>query len=441
MQTPEEKQFSSTWETSAFFAELFQYTHRSDLVEHACDQIREMTGAATVAYVEHSESEKGCKPVAVNPSRRFELLNKHYEKTHRSRLCPFHHPQPFPLTIEKATDDPAALEVYESLQAKTILRVPIQLSNDKFGSLIIIDLPEEYLINEALDIMRPISSCLCLAIQKAIAVEQLEMKKTHLQEEVELKNLELMEKNRHLQEIILDLELEKSRAEEANRTKSEFLAIMSHELRTPLNPIIGISDILLSKETDDQKIECLNLINDAGSQLLELITDILDFTQIEAGKLSIQPKEIGIRDLIKSVVSTFEGKVITLTTKIDLYLDPDLPETVFLDPLRLRQIAVNLISNAIKFTPEGLIYISLKKDGDNIVLSVKDTGIGIPEDKMATIWEPFRQVDSSISRKHGGSGLGLAIVYKLSRLMSGSVHLESEVGKGTTTTVTLPARL
>lgn len=441
MTNPAENQFNFKLESSPFFAGLFQHSQCRELVEHACQKIREMTNAHVVAYIEHSDFKNGCKPLVVNPLSRAPAINQHYENAGQSRLCPFHFPEPFPSTVELAKSDPLAKSVYDALEARNILRIPIQIKGDSYGAILIIDLQENSLIEEVAAIMKPISSCLCLAMQKATALEELEHKKTDLQAEVEQKNLELVEKNRELQRAILELEQEKFRAEEANRTKSEFLAIMSHELRTPLNPIIGISDILLSKETDDQKIECLNLINNAGSQLLELITDILDFTQIEAGKLSIHPKKIGIRKFMDNVIATFEGKVLSLTTSLELDVDPDVAETVVLDPLRLRQIGINLISNAIKFTPEGKVQVELRQEGDILVLTVKDTGIGIPDEKLKTIWEPFKQVDSSISRKQSGSGLGLAIVYKLTKLMNGEVNLESEVGKGTTITVSLPVAL
>src|SRR5574341_37630 len=228
---------------------------------------------------------------------------------------------------------------------------------------------------------------------------------------------------------------------EVDRLKNEFLANMSHELRTPLNSIIGYSELLiddLSGKLDEMSIEDLKAIHSSGHHLLAIINDILDLAKIEAGRLQLNLEEIGLPDLIPAVV---EMSRVQLKDKpavdLRLELEDGLP-TVKADVVRLRQIVWNLLSNAIKFTEKGHVRVITWRDGQYVYLSVEDTGIGIPEQYHRTIFDQFRQVDGSATRKAGGTGLGLTISRELVHLHGGDLWVESQVGMGSTFTVKLP---
>ncbi len=230
------------------------------------------------------------------------------------------------------------------------------------------------------------------------------------------------------------------RLREMDRLKSQFLANMSHELRTPLNSIIGFSRVIL-KGIDgpltDMQRQDLEAIHGSGQHLLGLINDILDISKIEAGKMELAFEEVDLRAIIKGVMSTaiglVKGRPIDLVQKVS----DDLP-TVWADPVRSRQILLNLVSNASKFTEKGSITVEAVADARFVRVSVRDTGIGIPQEKLDTIFEAFTQVDASTTRKYGGTGLGLAIARRFVELHGGEIWVESEVGVGTTFSFTLP---
>lgn len=229
------------------------------------------------------------------------------------------------------------------------------------------------------------------------------------------------------------------KATEAQRLKSEFLSNMSHELRTPLTSIIAYTDIL-SRDYDkfnERQQKSVDRIKISSQHLLNLINDILDLSKIEAGMMNIQKNEVDIDSLLLSAASTFELQ--TQQKGLQLVLEDSSEKIVFkTDEIRVKQIVINLISNALKFTEKGGIYISVETDSDKVYIGIRDTGIGIPEDAKELIFESFRQVDGSASRKAGGTGLGLAISQKLATLLGGSLTLESQVGSGSKFTLILP---
>lgn len=233
------------------------------------------------------------------------------------------------------------------------------------------------------------------------------------------------------------------RAQEANRAKSEFLAVMSHELRTPLNAVMGYTELLMSEVSGpilDAQREQLGRIKANSRHLLELVDDILSFAKLEDGRDEIRAAPIDFREVVKEVSKL----AAPLAEQKDLKLRIDLSDSPcegVSDADKVRQILLNLVSNAIKFTEDGEVLIGVSSEHDEVVLYVEDCGIGIPAERLDQIWQPFWQVEQSRTRTAGGTGLGLSVVRRLAELLGGKASVESTVGKGTTFTVRLPIRV
>lgn len=253
-------------------------------------------------------------------------------------------------------------------------------------------------------------------------------------------------KVRQQQKLISRLNISEKNAKEAAHIKENFLANMSHEIRTPLNAILGYANLLQRKNLDEHSKEHIQTIQRSGENLLAIINDVLDLSKIEAGMMRIESAPFSIRGLLQSVETMFQPKAAEKHLRLTAWVQENLPDTLEGDPVRLTQILVNLVGNAIKFTVQGGIDIEVLNygmEGDTVrvTLVIRDTGIGIKPEKLNTIFERFEQAEDSVTRKYGGTGLGLAIVHELVTLQQGSIKAESEEGKGTTFTITIPYKI
>ena len=242
--------------------------------------------------------------------------------------------------------------------------------------------------------------------------------------------------NTDLQELNLAITHEKERAEAATRAKSEFLANMSHEIRTPMNAVKGLVELALATTDEAKRIHYLQKVAYSGGVMLNVINDILDYSKLEAGKLTIESTRFSLGALIDNFIAIISHQAFDKGLNMEVRVGPGVPEYVIGDPFRISQILLNLVSNAIKFTPEGYVIISIditENEGrSELTIEVQDSGIGMDDQQVSRIFESFEQADGSISRGYGGTGLGLSIVKNLVELMGGTIHTTSIPGVGTT---------
>jgi PAS domain S-box-containing protein len=331
-------------------------------------------------------------------------------------ITPLQQNKPF-VSYKREETDEQLLSIFERQKVEASLAIPIFLKEKFWGFVGFDEFKSERQWTEAeFSILRSFASSLSAAIErKQIEVEFVQAKEV---------------------------------AESASRAKSEFLANMSHELRTPMNGIIGFTDLVLTTELQKTQRDYLQNVKKSAYGLLEIINDILDFSKIEAGKLLIDHTMFKLDELIEETIDILTVKGFEKKLEMLYRVDHDIPSQLLGDPVRIRQIMVNLLGNAIKFTKEGEIFVSVRKNGDvywkdekrflNFIIQVKDTGIGIAKEKLQKIFESFTQADNSTTRKYGGTGLGLAISKSLAELMHGYLTVESEPGQGSTFTLHVP---
>ena len=270
---------------------------------------------------------------------------------------------------------------------------------------------------------------------------------THVTDITDRKQAEeaLLSANRQLKEAIVRVETLAEEAQTANRAKSEFLANMSHEIRTPLNGVLGVLQLLQETPRNEEQTEFIACGVKAGKSLTRLINDILDLSKVEAGHLELSTTTFDPSALLNTMIEIHKPEARKKHINLYCTLDKKIPYALQGDDGRIRQILFNLIGNAVKFTEQGEVHVHMGSEPVdtekiNLICSVSDTGIGIPTEQFESVFEPFRQVNGSYTRRFGGTGLGLTIVRRLTDLMGGTVQIESKVGVGTTVRVELPWR-
>ena len=324
--------------------------------------------------------------------------------------------------------DSPFLAAVEEAGVRSLIAVPLKARGALIGVLAVDSHAPHAFREEDQQLLSALADQASIAIENAQLYEQVKRHAEELEAKVEARTRELQEANRRL--------------EDASRHKSEFLANMSHELRTPLNAIIGFTRLVMRRSQEvlaARQYENLEKILISAEHLLGLINDILDLSKIEAGRMEVRPGSVDLAVLVDDCLRTVEPMIRSEHLQVLKDMAADLPP-LWTDRDKLKQILINLLSNAIKFTDAGTVTVSARPENGRMAIAVADTGIGVPPDALELIFEEFRQVDSSSTRKHGGTGLGLSISRHFARLLGGDVSVRSTLGAGSTFTLILPLR-
>jgi signal transduction histidine kinase/CheY-like chemotaxis protein len=437
------------------FCEALASAQPADLGCVLTTQVREITGAQTVQIMIHGDTPQTHLLLHSNPTRRGNLL----PPSLLGLCCPACTAQITDCTDEMATDLPLGAAM-KAASISTWMRVPLYLGDELTGTILLFNLPELHRLEEVRHTLHTLAPLMAIALKNALSRQKIETQARLLEDQARNLESRVAEQTENLIQInhALNLEIEqhkqterelrsaKEAAEQANRAKSAFLSTMSHELRTPLNPIIGFTELLIDAPnlTEEQR-SWMELVHQRGNDLLSLIGTVLDLCKIEAHKIELKPCKLSLRSTLSELVHSFmplaDRKGLSLTWTVD----PDVPDLCMLDGLRFRQILLNLINNAIKFTDSGSIELHAEPcagepeanpDGTDescMLFTIRDTGIGIPKDRQEAIFESFTQADPDHAVDYGGgTGLGLTIVKSLVELMRGRIWVESAPGNGST---------
>ncbi|WP_374951951.1 two-component regulator propeller domain-containing protein [Mucilaginibacter sp.] len=286
---------------------------------------------------------------------------------------------------------------------------------------------------------------ICVYLIFRARVKAIKEQRNMLEKQVAERTLRLAQMSEDERVLREDAEKAREEAEKANRAKSIFLATMSHEIRTPMNGVMGMATLLGSTPLNKEQKEYTETIKSCGDTLLNVINDVLDFSKIESGNMELDEQDFDLRDCIETVLDVFAERAARSNLDLVYQVEHNVPAQIIADNYRLRQVLINLVGNAVKFTAKGEVFICVKQksnieDEIELLFEIRDTGIGIPPNKLDRLFKAFSQVDSSTTRKYGGTGLGLAISEKLVNLMGGDIAVKSEVGKGTTFSFTIMAK-
>ncbi len=317
---------------------------------------------------------------------------------------------------------------------------PVQLHGKRFAELIIITENQE-LFGPYRAYIENLCFTVAVIFEERRLQREIEEYHRELEQRVEERTRQLSEYAREREAAEAQAVLAMQAAEEANRSKDQFLANMSHELRTPLTAIMAALDLLKTGHLNaPARQQIMGMANDSASRLLRIISDLLDFANLDAGRTIVEEQPLRLLEFVRETVETFAPQALGKGLELTISSGADLPDEIITDSLLLRQVLTHLVGNALKFTTEGTIEVAISRETDKIAFAVRDTGIGITPEKYDQIFQAFTQVDGSFTRPYGGTGLGLAISKNLVELIGGKLWLESESGRGSTFYFTLPLK-